>query len=151
MTSNKKPLFTLASFNESIPEKKQLTDKDSVLDYPDQKDEIIALRFEALKQRHSKYQKYVLEDVFKDIDAFQFIYREAFNEPDLETLKNQQDLECERINQILSSRIAELSQSNPDLKLDLNDLNALPNTIKEYLFSPPLILTQDNAIMLWDD
>jgi len=45
----------------------------------------------------------------------------------------------------------EMAKIYPCVEIDLNNINVIPTKIKEHLFAPPLILTDDNAIMLWDD
>ncbi|MWP63019.1 hypothetical protein GQ593_11795 [Gilliamella sp. Pas-s25] len=71
----------------------------------------------------------------------------------VKNFKTKMDMEdkAKQINQILDERLKNISKTYPNLVIDFNDFDALPNEIKEYLFSPPLVLTEDNAIMFWND
>lgn len=158
MKTQKKPLFTLVHSNDAIPEHKTLAYLDPTLNYyTDHIDEIIGLRIKELKLRHSEYKEYHDSNSSNNSGGFSFIFREIFESEhhakQIGMLKDEIAIENEsnKVKQLLNTRLKELAKAYPELQLNLNDVDVIPSKIKEYLFAPPLILTEDNAIMLWDD
>jgi len=52
---------------------------------------------------------------------------------------------------LLNDRLKEFAKFYPEIQFNLNNVQSLPTRFKDYLFAPPLVLTEDNTIMLWDD
>ncbi|KFA59397.1 hypothetical protein A9G34_01760 [Gilliamella sp. Choc4-2] len=159
MKTHKKPLFTLVQRSESVAKQKTLSYLETKLDYPDRIDDIIALRIKELKLHHTEYKEkeYNEKNTFRNNKEFSFIFGEVFesehHEKQIGMLKDDIALakESNKVKKLLGTRLKEMAKIYPDVKLDLNDVNVMPTKIKEHLFAPPLILTEDNAIMLWDD
>ncbi|MCO6545019.1 MAG: hypothetical protein J6564_04190, partial [Gilliamella sp.] len=89
--------------------------------------------------------------------GFSFVFHEIFesehHQKQIGMLKEEIAItnESNKIKGLLKKRIKEIANLYPELQLNFNDMRILPTKIKKYLFAPPLILTEDNAIMLWDD
>lgn len=157
MNTYKKPLFTLVHSNDAIPEHRTLAYLDPTLNYyTDHVDEIIALRVKELKLHHSEYREY--HDINKaNKKGFSFIFSEIFesehHKKQISMLKDDIAIakESNKVKELLNSRIKEIANVYPELQFNFNDMQVLPTRVKEHLFAPPLILTEDNAIMLWDD
>ena len=159
MKTHKKPLFTLVQSSESIPETNTLSFLDSKLNYPDSINEIIALRIKELKLHHGEYKdkEFNCKHHNDSNKEFSFIFGENFesehHKKQIGILKDELALakESNKVKQLLSSRLKQMAKIYPCVEIDLNNINVIPTKIKEHLFAPPLILTDDNAIMLWDD
>ena len=156
MKTYKKPLFTLVHSNDAIPEHKTLAYLDSTLnDYTDHIDEIICLRIKELKLHHSEYSEHHNDTNKKS--GFSFIFPEIFesehHKKQIGMLKEEMLIakESNKVMELLSDRLKEFAKFYPEIQLNLNNVQLLPTKFKEYLFAPPLVLTEDNAIMLWDD
>ncbi|MWP63214.1 hypothetical protein [Gilliamella sp. Pas-s25] len=158
MKTYKKPLFTLVHSNAAIPEHRTLAYLDPTLNYyTDHIDEIIALRVKELKLHHSEYREY--HDMHKGNNkgGFSFIFHEIFesehHKKQIGMLKDEIAIakESDKVKELLNTRIKAIANIYPELQFNFNDMQVLPTKVKEYLFAPPLILTEDNAIMLWDD
>ncbi|OCG57053.1 MULTISPECIES: hypothetical protein [unclassified Gilliamella] len=157
MKTFKKPLFTLVHSNDAIPEHRTLAYLDPTLNYyTDHIDEIIALRVKELKLHHSEYREYHDSNRINK-GGFSFIFNEIFesehHKKQISMLKDEIAIakESNKIKELLDTRIKKIANAYPELQFNFNDMQALPAKVKEYLFAPPLILTDDNAIMLWDD
>ncbi|NUF26606.1 hypothetical protein GA0061081_10375 [Gilliamella bombicola] len=157
MKTYKKPLFTLVHSNDSIPEHRTLAYLDPTLNYyTDHIDEIIALRVKELKLHHSEYREYH-DGNRVNKGEFSFVFHEIFesehHKKQIGMLKDDLAIakESNKIKELLNTRIKEIANVYPELQFNFNDMQFLPTKVKEYLFAPPLILTEDNAIMLWDD
>ncbi len=156
MKTYKKPLFTLVHCNDAIPEHKTLAYLDSTLnDYTDHIDEIIGLRIKELKLHHSEYREHHNDTNNKS--GFSFIFPEIFesehHKKQIGMLKEEMLIakESNKVMGLLNDRLKEFAKFYPEVQLNLNNVQLLPTKFKEYLFAPPLVLTEDNAIMLWDD
>lgn len=159
MKTHKKPLFTLVQSSESIPETNTLSFLDSKLSYPDSINKIIGLRIKELKLHHSEYKdkEYNYKHQLEKNKEFRFIFGETFesehHKKQIGILKDELALakESNKVKQLLGSRLKQMAKIYPCVEIDLNNIKVIPTKIKEHLFAPPLILTEDNAIMLWDD
>ncbi|MCO6538232.1 MULTISPECIES: hypothetical protein [Gilliamella] len=154
----KKPLFTLVHSNSAIPEHRTLAYLDPTLNYyTDHIDEIIALRVKELKLHHPEYRECPNCDRTNNKKGFSFVFHEIFesehHKKQIGMLKDEIAItkESNKIKELLDSRIKEIANVYPELQFNFNDMQVLPAKVKEYLFAPPLILTEDHAIMLWDD
>lgn len=159
MATYKKPLFTLVPSNDAIVKQKSLSYWDKELELSDHTNEIFDLRIKKLKLHHSQYteKEYTKNHSMNNNRGFSFIFHEIFesehHEKQIGMLKDDiaVDKESNKIRELLGTRLKEITQVYPDLKLDLNDFSTLPTKIKDHLFAPPLILVEGNSIMLWDD
>ena len=157
MKTYKKPLFTLVHSNDAIPEHKTLAYLDPTLnDYTDHIDEIIGLRIKELKLHHSEYREYH-DDKQNNKSGFSFIFQEIFesehHKKQIGMLKDEILIakESNRVKKLLNDRLKEFAKFYPEIQFNLNNVQSLPTRFKDYLFAPPLVLTEDNTIMLWDD
>jgi hypothetical protein len=158
MKTYKKPLFTLVHNNDEIPEHKTLAYLDSTLnDYTDHIDEIIELRIKELKLHHSEYREHHNDNYANNKSGFSFVFPEVFesehHKKQIGRLK--EDLliakESNKVMELLNRRLKKFAKFYPEIQFNLNDVQLLPTKFREYLFAHPLVLTEDNAIMLWDD
>lgn len=159
MTIHKKPLFILIPSNEAILSQKTLDQWDVGTDNSNYADEFFALRIKKHKLHHATYteNEYTGDHAINNNREFRFIFHEVFESEhhakQVRMLKDEiaLDKESNKIKKILGNRLKEIIEIHPKLKFDLNDCSLLPKKIKDHLFAPPLILTEDNSIMLWDD
>lgn len=158
MVTYKKPLFTLIPSNEAVL-KQKLSYWDEELDLSDPANEVFALRIKKLKLHHSEYteKEYTENHSVNTNREFSFIFNEIFESEhhakQIRMLKDEiaLDKESNKIKILLGNRLKEITQTHPELEVDLNDFSKLPTKVKDHLFAPPLVLVEDNAIMLWDD
>ncbi|OCG07714.1 hypothetical protein A9G13_05740 [Gilliamella sp. wkB178] len=158
MTIHKKPLFTLIPSNEAILSQKTLNQWDANSNNQNLADEVFALRIKKHKLHHTTYtEKEYTNEATTNNREFRFIFNEIFESEhhakQIRMLKDEiaLDEESNKIKELLANRLKEIIQIYPKLKFDLHNCCLLPKKIKDYLFAPPLILTADNSIMLWDD
>ena len=159
MKTHKKPLFTLVQSDKLLPQKNTLSDLDSKLNYPENINKIIALPVKEVKLHHGEYKdnEYNSKAKIENNREMRFIFPEMFesehHKRQISLLKEELAFakESNKVKELLSMRLKQMAKIYPHVQLDLNDITVMPNKIKKYLFAPPLILTQDNAIMLWED
>ncbi|OCG03194.1 hypothetical protein [Gilliamella sp. wkB112] len=156
MATYKKPLFTLIPGNKSLLSQKTLNQWDANSNNPIQADEVFALRIKKHKLHHATYTEKEYTNETNDNREFRFIFNEIFESEhhakQIGMLKDEiaLDEESNKIKKLLANRLKEIIELYPKLKFDLHDCCLLPKKIKDYLFAPPLVLTADNSIMLWD-
>lgn len=155
MSLHKKPNFKVVYSSEDN-QSQRLTYKDSYLDHPDHVTQIIELRVAEFKRRHPEYDDTDIATRVTDIPGlFEFLYHEVFTpeyeQRQRESILSEMDNEQKMINHLFSTRLQEITERYPDIEYSLDDLSSLPEQIREHLFAPPLMLTEDNCIMLFND